>query len=289
MVATNTSILEVGAKPIFVDIDWRTLNIDPSKIEKKITEKTKAIMIVHYGGLPCNLDEIYRIAEEKNLEVIEDCAHALGAKYKMSYVGSFSKYACFSFQAVKTITTGDGGALATTREGIYEEVVTRSWFGIHKAKRVSTVIGKYPQDIEILGFKMNINDIAATLGIIGLKHFDEAYKRRVEIAKIYTEELEGLKKIEIVNNPKYKGHGHWLYPILVKEREKLALTMKAKKIEVSKHNERNDKYSIFGGQKEELKNTTKVDNEILHLPIYPALSDRDLELILKTIKKWSKQ
>jgi len=287
MVATNTSILEIGARPIFVDIDWRTLNIDPSKIEEKITVDTKAIMIVHYGGLPCNLTEIYNIAKERNLEVIEDCAHALGARYRGRYIGSFSKYACFSFQAIKTITTGDGGALATTKQEIYDEVVARSWFGIDKRKRINTVLGKYPEDIKILGFKMNINDISATLGIVGLRHFNKAYLRRKEIAKIYTEELEGIERIEIVNNPLNRGHAHWLFPILVKRREHLASFLRNSGIEVSKHNDRNDKYSIFGGIRKELENTEKVDKTILHLPIHPSLTDEELEFIIKKIKEWS--
>ena len=121
-IATNTSILEVGATPIFADIDYETLNISPESIRSKITNKTKAIMVVHYGGLPVELDEIREIGKEFNLPIIEDSAHAMGSKYKGDYIGSKGDLITFSFQVVKIVTCGDGGAITTPNEKYYKDL-----------------------------------------------------------------------------------------------------------------------------------------------------------------------
>lgn len=290
MIATNTAILELGGKPVFVDIDYDTLNIDASKIEAKITPKTKAIMVVHYAGYPVELKDVYRIAHEKGLEVIQDCAHALGTMYRGRYIGSFGRFCCYSFQAIKTITGGDMGAVSTTDQIIYDDIVRRSWFGIDKKTRIKTPVGVFPSDIDVLGYKMNTNDIAASLGVVGLKHVEEAINRRRHIARRYNEEFGNLKNITLLKYAENNESSYWLYPMHVaKNRHLFALTMTDAGIEVGKHNERNDKYKIFGGINQELVNTAKVDEDIVHIPLHASLTDEQVELIIKTIKKWDKE
>jgi len=189
MVATNTAILEQFAKPVFVDIEYDTLNIDPKSIEDKITNKTKSIMIVHYAGYPCDLESIYSIAQDHNLKVIEDAAQALGSKYYHKYIGELGQFICFSLQAVKIITSGDGGFVTTSFTDFYRSLNRRCWFGIDKADRVKSDLGSFPEDITELGFKYNMNDITATFGLVSLNYFDKVFKRRQEIAKRYNEEL----------------------------------------------------------------------------------------------------
>ena len=146
MVATNTGILEQFANPVFADIKYEKFNIDPDNIERRINEKTKAIMCVHWGGYPCDIDEIHKIASNHNLPVIEDAAHALGASYKNKPIGVISDYTVFSFQAIKHLTTVDGGMLSIKNNNKYQEALRRRWFGIYTGKRclfVTFVKGAY--------------------------------------------------------------------------------------------------------------------------------------------------
>lgn len=287
MIATNTAILEQGAIPIFVDIEYDTLNMNLEEMEEKITSKTKALIVVHYAGYPCDYWKAQKIAIDHDLVLIQDCAQSLGAKVYGKYVGSYGTFNCFSFQTIKTITMGDGGCISTSRKQVYDEVVKRSWFGINKSKRIQTPIGTFPDDIDVLGYKYNITDIDATIGLIGLKHINEALTRRKSIVKIYIEELEDLDKIELLHYRKNIESSNWLFPIHVEERNSFGKFMFKNDIEVSKHNERNDKYTIFGG-KRNLSVTSKVDSDIIHLPIYPSLSDKDLDFIIKKVKEWDK-
>lgn len=285
MVATNTSILEQQATPVFADIKYDTLNLNPASVIEKITDKTKAIMCVHYAGCPCDLDEIRKIGHDYDLPIVEDSAQALGAKYEGRYIGSTGKLVCFSFQVVKIITCGDGGLITTTQKQYYEELKKRVWFGIDKEKRIDSPLGKFPQDISVLGFKYTMNDIAATLGLVGLNHFDEALEGRKYIAKRYREELSNNPKIELLHYPKNVEPSYWMFPMHANNRLKFAEYMREHNIEVSIHYWRNDKYSIFGG-KENLPITEKVNQDIIHIPIHPNLTDEQVETIIKTIKKW---
>lgn len=288
MIATNTAILEVGAKPVFVDINYEDFNIDVTKIEKAITSRTRAIMVVHYAGYPVDMEEVERIGCQYDLEVIQDCAHALGSTYRGRHIGSFGRYNCFSFQAIKIMTTGDGGAVTTDKPEVYEDVVKRSWFGIDKAKRVKTDWGAYPTDVDVLGYKNNNTDIDAALGIVGLRHLDEALKRRKRVADIYNRKLRNLERISL---PVYKGDretAYWLYPIHVDDRVSFAEAMVKAGIQVDKHNERNDKYSIFGGLRNNLPNTARVDQDICHLPIHASLKIKDVRYVVKKVKEWDR-
>jgi len=288
MVATNTAILEQQATPVFADIEYDTLNIDPKSITEKITDKTKAIMCVHYAGCPCRLDELRKIERDYNLQIVEDSAQALGAKYNGKYVGSTGELICFSFQAVKIITSGDGGLIATNKKSYYEELKQRIWFGIDKDKRIDSPLGKFPTDIAVLGFKYTMNDITATLGLVGLDHFDEALEKRKSIAKWYTEELENCPQIELLHYPQNVESSYWMFPMHVKNRLRFAKFMREHDVEVSVHNWRNDRYSIFGG-KQDLPNVEKVNDDIIHIPIHANLTDEQVETVIKTIKEWCKK
>lgn len=288
MIATNTAMLECGFKPVFADVEYETANIDPYNIEDRITKRTKAITVVHYAGYPCNLREIYRIATENKLFVIEDAAQALGAKRNGHPVGYIADFACFSFQAIKHITTGDGGMFVSMHKPIYDEAVKLAWFGIDKTKRVDSDLGKYPVDIDVLGFKYAMNDIAATLGIEGIKSFDYVLGVRQGIAKQYREELGNVDGITLMKNEPNVESAEWTFPIHVKQRLKFAIEMRKKGIEVAVHNWRNDKYSIFGGLRSDLPNTERLNNELIHIPLHLGLWTSDIEYIIKTMKelKW---
>jgi len=285
-IGTNSVILEQFAKPIFADIQYDTGNIDPQDIEKRITDKTKAIMIVHFGGYPCDLDEIHKISKKYNLPVIEDAAHALGAEYGGKPIGTISEYTVFSFQAVKHITTGDGGMLVVLDDDKYEEAIRKRWHGIDRKNRKKTLFEDPFIDIKEKGFKYHMNDIAATIGIEQLKYFDSLFKRRQEIAERYTKELKDIPGIKLLKYKENRKHANWLFVIHVKDRNSFIEYMDSKGIGVTVHNWRNDKYSVFGGEKKDLPNLEKLDKTLVNLPFYSKLSDYEIGYIIKEIKNY---
>lgn len=288
MVATNTVILEQFAKPVFADISYENINILPEDIEHRITEKTKAIMCVHWGGYPCDMNEIHKVARDYNLSVIEDAAHALGAYYKNKPIGTISDYTAFSFQAIKHLTTGDGGMLSIKSPEKYREALRRRWFGIDRKNRKPTLIEDPVADIKEVGYKYHMNDIAATIGLEQLKNFDLNFKRRQYIAKIYREELIKTNKITLLENKNDRINANWMFAVHIQNRNRFIKFMQENGIGVTVHNWRNDRYSIFGGIKKDLLNLEKVNTTLVNLPLHPNLSDNDIDYILMKIKKYDK-
>jgi perosamine synthetase len=286
-IATNTSILEQGANPVFADIDYKTLNISPNSIANKITSKTKAIMCVHYGGNPCDMDSIREIADMYNLPVIEDSAHAMGSKYKGDYIGSKGDICTFSLQSVKIITTGDGGFISTTHPSIYEKLRKLVFFGVDRDHKHLDLIDPLPPDIDILGFKYNMNDIIATLGIVGINNFDTPFDRRKVVGERYRKELDGLRKIRLLHYPKENTPNYQIFPIHVSNREEFASFMHSNNIIVNVNNRRNDRYSVFGGI-QDLPNLSMADNDTILIPIHADLTDEDVDRIIEKIHEYDR-
>jgi len=277
-VATNTAILEQFAEPVFADVQYETANISPESIKKKITPKTKGIICVHWGGYPCDMDEIHEIAEKYKIPVIEDACEALGSKYKGKQIGNISEYTCFSFQAIKHITTGDGGMLAIANNEKYEEAIRRRWYGIDRKKRDADIIEA--------GFKYHMNDIAATIGIEQLKYFDSVFERRKKIVERYRAGLQDAKNVTLLENAKDRVNSNWMFAVHVLNREKFMEYMKANGIMVAVHNKRNDGYSVFGGPRKDLVNLEKLDRTLVNLPLHHALTDEEVDYIIEKVKNW---
>lgn len=283
-VATGLSILMQYAKPVFADIQLDAGNIDPDSIRSNITERTKAIMLVHWGGYPCDMDEINQIAQEYNLVVIEDAAHALGATYKGKPIGSISRFTAFSFQAIKHLTTGDGGALCCLYDEDYRSAKKRRWFGIERDSSKPSILGERQYDIKELGYKYHLNDVAAAIGLGNLLDFPERLRRRQKTGEIYREELKnvpGLKLLELKND---RTHAYWLFTILVENRINFIKKLKECDIPTSVVHQRIDRNSIFGGIKDDLTNQAKFDEMQIAIPIHEGLKDDDVVHIIKTIK-----
>ena len=287
-IATNTSILEQGATPVFADIKYNTLNIDPESIIEKITNKTKAIICVHYGGNPCDMDEIRKIGHDYNLPIIEDSAHAMGSKYKGQYIGSTGDIITFSFQVVKIITCGDGGIIATPHKEYYEKLKKYIWYGVVREEKYMDTLDPLPDDINVLGFKYNMNDITATLGIAGIDNFDIPFQRRKEIGERYRKELSNLSKIKLLEYYPDRTPNYQIFPVHVENRSEFAEYMKKHSIILKVNNRRNDRYSIFGGL-QNLPVTERVDKDTVLIPIHADLTDLQVEKIIETIKKYDKQ
>lgn len=192
--ATGHAVMYCGARPVFVDINPLTYNIDPERIEEKITSKTRAIIPVHTFGQPAEMDPILEIAEAHGLAVVEDAACALGAKYKGKHAGTIGDVGCFSFHARKGITTGEGGMIVTNRSDIASKVRHFSVFGMHSVQQQITGLLSIPQFID-LGFNYKMSDITAAIGIVQLRRLDGIIQRKIELANYYDKKLNAIKGI----------------------------------------------------------------------------------------------
>ena len=216
--ASTANVIEhVKAKPIFVDIEDNSYNIDAEKIRDALNPKTKAIMPVHFGGLPCDMDEIYEIANENNLIVIEDAAHAIGAEYKSQKIGSLGAPTCFSFYPTKNITAGEGGMVCLFDEDLATKIKIYSNHGLSKDAWLRfSKEGKKTYQVIYPGYKYNMQDINAAIGIHQLKRIDKLNKTREKYAKLYFEAFEDFDLIELPPDKLDRTNAWHLFPILLK-------------------------------------------------------------------------
>lgn len=282
-IATGHVILQCGAKPVFADINLDG-NISVESIKEKITEKTKAIIPVHWGGYPCDMDEINRLALEHNLIVIEDAAHAFGSKYKGNYIGTISDFTSFSFQAIKHLTTGDGGLLTCKKTEKANLIKRLRWFDIDRDNSKTTILGEREYDATNIGFKYHMNDIAASMGLGNLEIIDEKLNYIKKIAKIYNEELSNVKGIKLLNYKNNRESSYWLFPLLVENRIDFIKKLNSFNIPTSVVHLGIDKNSVFGGKNHSLINQRFFDQNQIHIPINDKLSDEDINLIIRVIK-----
>lgn len=283
-VATGMVVLSKQAKPVFADIQCSTGNICPKSVSEKITERTKAIIPVHWGGYPCDLDEINDLAKRHNLIVIEDAAHALGASYKGEPVGSISRFTAFSFQAIKHLTTGDGGVLCCLDEEDYSSALNRRWFGIDRTNDQPSVLGEREYDIKEVGYNYHMNNLAAAVGLGNLADFPPNLKRRREVAKLYRDKLRNVPGLQLLDYEDDRDSAYWLFTVLVEHREDFIRALKSKSVPTSVVHLRIDRNSVFGGQAPDLPNQEKFNDMQVAIPIHSALTDEDLDLTVKTIK-----
>ena len=284
MMATSHTILAQFAKPVFADIQYETGNIDTNDIEHRITKKTKAILPVHWTGYPCDMDQIHEIAKKHDLPVIEDAAHALGAYYKGKAVGTISPYTCFSFQAIKHVTTADGGMLCIDSKEKYDEARRRRWFGIDRDNRKPSILGEPEWNVNEVGYKYHMNDFSASLGLENLKELKSILKRRAEIVKRYNEELSKIKSIKLFERKSDRKSANWLFSMHVERRNNFIKMMLKKGIEVSVVHNRIDKNDAFGPLRKDLKQLARFTETHVSLPLHNYLSDDDVDYILKCIR-----
>jgi len=284
--ATSHVILARGAQPVYADVQYLTGNMDPADVEHRITERTRAIMPVHWAGYPCDMDEILEIAARYELPVIEDAAQALGASYKARPIGTISPYNCFSFQAVKQLTTGDGGMLCLADEATYQAARRRRWFGIDPDRRKPTLLGEPEWDVTEVGYKYHMNDIAASLGVEHLKVFPEIQRRRAEIAYRYRKALAGVPGITLFESKDDRVSANWIFCMHVDERRAdFARMMKSKGVAVSVVHLRIDRNTIFGPVRDDLPQLARLTETIMSLPLHNHLSDEDVEYVTQCVKE----
>lgn len=284
-VSTNHVILYECHKPVFADVQPDSGNLDVQSIARRITERTGAIMLMHYGGYPCDLDEIYALADSHGIPIIEDCAHACGATYKGQRIGSRGSLHAFSFHAVKNLPMGDGGAL-TVRSEEYDRRLRRlRWFGID-ADTFTRSVGKHYRwdyDVDEVGYKYNMNDIQAAIGLAQLPQLDSENSRRAAIAKRYRQGLTGVPGISILQERDDRTSAYHLCCILAERRDELVARLREAGIEIGVHYRRNDEYPMFESQ--DLPHTEYFWRRVISLPMHLSLTDEQVEYVISTIRQ----
>lgn len=284
-IATGLAVLMTGAIPVFADILYNTGNIDPSDVERKISPKTKAVMPVHWGGYPCEMDQIIEIARRNNLLVIEDAAHAIGAKYKGVFVGAIGDMTCFSFQAIKHLTTGDGGLLACKNRYHYERAMILRWFGIDRKKSPISESGERNYNLKELGYKYHMNNYAAALGLANLQVLSANIQRRRQIAEFYNAELKDIPGISLFHYEQGKESSYWLYGFHVEKRDAFisklgSLGIPSSVVHVGIH-----KNELFKHDSVKSLHVQKAfDNSQVHIPVHNGLTNNQIQAIIKAIK-----
>lgn len=290
-VSTNHAILYNDAIPVFADIQADTLNLDPDDIERKITSRTRAILVVHYGGHPADLDRIYDIARRHNLIVVEDAAHAAGSSYHDKPIGSIAPLTCFSFHPVKNLATGDGGMITLANEDWDARLRRLRWVGINKdtwirSRDKDTSQYSWEYDVEELGFKCHSNDINSAIGLVQLKRLPQANARRREIAGLYTEGLGDLDWLQLPVLKEGIVSAQHNYVVRLAERDKLAAWLHQHRIATGMHYIPNHFHAIYKPYATALPVTEREWNRLLTLPLYPALTDDDVGYIIDVIRHY---
>ena len=293
--ATANVIVYLGATPVLVDIDPITCNLDPLEIRRKITPRTKAIIPVHYGGQPCNMDEISKIAKEFNLAIIEDAAHALSAEYKRKRIGTLSDMTIFSFHPVKNITTAEGGMITTNDERLAKLCIMHRTHGI--TKEAMERYGKnadWGYDMQRLGHRYNMTEFQAALGVAQLKKLERFQKRREEIVAQYNAAFADLPLIlpQVSHDVKNAWHLYYirLRPELLRvDRNNIIKALKAENLGVNVHYIPIHLHSYYqknyGFKKGDFPLSEEVYDNIITLPLFPKMSEKDVQDVIDAVRK----
>ncbi len=280
---TNMAIRHAGANIVWADVDPANGNLAPESIAQKITARTRAIMVVHYGGIPAPLARIREVARTHGVPVIEDAAHALGARYEGKPLGSHSEFVMFSLQAIKHLTTVDGGMLACNTTANADALLAAGrkfrWFGIDRAAPRTEV------DVTSVGYKYHMNNVAATIGLAQLEHINTVIDRHVANGRYFDRALQGIAGLRLCRWDSRAEPSYWFYTVLVDERERFARHLAAHGIASSQAHKRNDLHSVFAASRCELPGLDAFYSHMLHIPCGWWVDDARREYIADVIRR----
>ncbi len=294
--ASANCVLYMGGTPVFADINIKNYNIDIEDIKKRITNKTKAIIPVDFTGQSVDMDEIMKIANENNIIVIEDAAHALGSEYKGKKIGQKAHMTEFSFHPVKHITTGEGGIITTNHKELYDKLILFRTHGITRDKNLLNNKEKpsyYYEQID-LGYNYRMTDIQCALGISQMDKLDKFIQRRRDIVKFYNESFADIKEIITPFEEEYSKSAYHLYIIKLEldklnaDRDEIFIALQAENIGVNVHYipvYKHPYYKNLGYDEIDYKNTQNVYNSIITLPLYPRMDDKEINNVVNAVKK----
>mgnify|MGYP003113229595 CR=1 FL=1 len=289
--ATNWPVLANGMNIKWVDVNENNLNMDLDDLERKLSPTTKIIYLVHWGGYPVDLDRVKKIQNKCHRmygfkpAVIEDCAHALGSEYKGRKIGSHGNMCTFSFQAIKHLTSVDGGLLSVPHKHLFDRGKLLRWYGIDR-ENTSRKDFRCEEDIVEWGYKFHMNDVLASIGLCNLKNIDKnVINKHKDNAKYYNENLANVDGVTLLENKSGHDSSYWIYTIKVERRDKFMKMMQEKDIMVSRVHERNDKHTCVREYISALPTLDKVVNEMICIPVGWWVTKEDREYIVECIKK----
>ncbi|PEB51544.1 UDP-4-amino-4,6-dideoxy-N-acetyl-beta-L-altrosamine transaminase [Bacillus pseudomycoides] len=293
--ASSNCVLYQGGVPVFTDIKSDTYNLDPALVKDKITDKTKAIIPVHFTGQPVELEEILKIAQEHNLIVIEDAAHALGATYKKKKIGSISDMTMFSFHPVKQITTGEGGIITTNNEDYHQKLLQFRTHGITRdPNNLTENHGPWYYEMQFLGYNYRMTDIQAALGLSQLQKLDSFITKRKRYVEMYDTELKDLPEVILPKKSDHVDSSWHLYiiqlnlPMLKVDRKEIFQALQQENIGVNVHYipiHLQPYYQKLGYQKGICPNAEKLYESIITLPLFSEMSEQDANDVIYAVKK----
>lgn len=292
-IATVNTIIHTGATPIFVDIDPITMNLDPTLLEKAITSRTKAIIPVHFAGFPCEMDSIKRLADRYNLRIIEDAAHAMYTKYKGRPVGSIGDMTCFSFYVTKNLATGEGGMVTTADEELADRIRIMSLHGMSKnAWNRYSEKGAWYYEVDYPGYKYNMTDIQAALGLVQLKKLDQMQALREQYAAMYSKAFSSCDALTLPFDSAEHHHAWHLYVIrihdqllsitrneFIEELNRADIGTSVHFIPVPYH----PYYRNRGYKLEDYPQTKRAYECAISLPLYPSMSETQVNYVIEQV------
>ncbi len=284
-VSTNHAILYNGGVPVFGDVCADTLTLDPADVRRKITPQTRALMLVHYAGHPCDMDAFMAIAREHNLLIIEDCAHAAGSTYHRQPVGTFGDAGCFSFHAVKNITMGEGGALVVKHAEQYERAMRLRWCGISKStwERARAQSYSWQYDVQEIGYKVHLSDIAAAIGLVQLRKAEQHREARRRIWCAYNEAFADLPVEPLAVHDDITTT-YLIYVLKTERRDDLIDFLRARGIGTSVHYYPNHLFELYRPYRADVPVTEELWQKIITLPIYPSLTDEQMHTVIDGVR-----
>jgi len=275
---TNMAICHAGGKIVWADVDPTNGNLSADSITERVSSCTKAVVIVHYGGVPASLKAIRQVVEKQGIPLIEDAAHALGASYDGKSLGSHSEYVMFSLQAIKHMTTVDGGMLACKNPADLPRGRALRWFGIDRQAPRTEV------DVKTVGYKYHMNNVNATIGLVQLDHIAAVIKRHIANGRYFDVALRGIPGLELCRWDKKAEPSYWFYTVLAERRDGLSRYLTEHGIGNSQAHKRNDLHSVFASSRRELPGLDSFYSRMLHIPCGWWVSDEDRKYIANTIK-----
>lgn len=290
-IATNHAILLNHLTPVFCDIDPDTLCADPGDISRRITPQTQAIVVMHYGGHPTDLVPLVKICRQKKLYLIEDCAHATGSYYRGHHVGTFGTLGCFSFAAIKNLTTGDGGMIVTNSKKLADRLKILRWSGISKDTWHRTGSKKYSweYDVTAVSGKHQMNDIAAAIGLVQLAKLPQANLKRQQLTRRYNQALQHLSwlKTPPVSPWAKSSHHNYVIKVPTSVRNRLIDHLSHQGIATSVHYLPTHRYRLYRQFKTKLPITDTIWRQILLLPLFPDLTPKQQDQVITAIRNFN--
>jgi len=276
---TNIVILQTGATPVFADVDPTTGNLDPESVEQRVSDRTRAILVVHYAGFPAPLTALRAIADRHGIPLIEDAAHSLGARYNGRGIGTVGDYGVFSLQAIKHMTTIDGGMLTLRDTDRADEARRLRWFGLRKG------VARTEVDITVPGYKYNMNNVAGTIGLAQLDGIAALLERHVSNGRYFDALIPGIPGLQVTKFEVGAEPSYWIYSVLSDQSAAVEACLAAIGVSASKLHRPNHLHSVFAPMASDLPGLAAYYRRLTHIPCGWWVSEEDRERIVDALRK----